>query len=145
MLETEIKEIIGDQELLTMSRSTNIVDAAKAMARRRVGALLVMDGGKLAGIFTDHDMIERVVGAGMVPKETLLREAMTPDPVSITADDTALQAIFTMRDHGTRHLPVKDGSDLIGIVSVRDLLRSLVNQVINDNQRVEDLWEGFPV
>jgi len=145
MLETPISEVIGVQDLLKMPADASVVDASRQMNDRQVGAVLVCEGDELLGIVTEKDVVDRVVGAGLVPASTILAHVMTPDPVAIAIDDTTMQAIFAMRDHSTRHLLVKDGSDIVGVVSVRDLLRSVVNQTLSDQQHGEDLWEGFPV
>jgi CBS domain-containing protein len=141
MLERTIRNIIGEQELLRLHGEDSVVDAARAMAERRVGAALVRDGGETYGIVTDHDIVERVVALGMSPAETMLLHIMTPDPLAIGIDDTALDALFAMRDNNTRHLLVKDGSDVVGIISVRDLMRSLVGQILNDHNIGDDLWK----
>lgn len=141
MLERTIRNIIGEQELLKLHGEDSVVDAARAMAERRVGAALVSDGGETYGIVTDHDIVERVVALGMSPAETMLLHIMTPDPLAIGIDDTALDALFAMRDNNTRHLLVKDGSDVVGIISVRDLMRSLVGQILNDHNIGDDLWK----
>jgi signal-transduction protein with cAMP-binding, CBS, and nucleotidyltransferase domain len=141
MLERTIRNIIGEQELLRLHGEDSVVDAARAMAERRVGAALVSDGGETYGIVTDHDIVERVVALGMSPAETMLLHIMTPDPLAIGIDDTALDALFAMRDNNTRHLLVKDGSDVVGIISVRDLMRSLVGQILNDHNIGDDLWK----
>jgi len=141
MLERTIRNIIGEQELLRLHGEDSVVDAARAMAERRVGAALVSDGGETYGIVTDHDIVERVVALGMSPAETMLLHIMTPAPLAIGIDDTALDALFAMRDNNTRHLLVKDGSDVVGIISVRDLMRSLVGQILNDHNIGDDLWK----
>lgn len=141
MLERTIGQIIGEQQLLTMHGEDSVVEAAQAMAERRVGAALVRDGGETHGIVTDHDIVDRVVAEGLSPAHTLLLHIMTPDPVAIGVDDTALQALFAMRDHNTRHLLVKDGSTVTGIISVRDLMRSLVGQILNDHDIGDELWK----
>jgi CBS domain-containing protein len=141
MLERTIRNIIGEQKLLKLHGEDSVVDAARAMAERRVGAALVSDGGETYGIVTDHDIVERVVALGMSPSETMLLHIMTPDPLAIGIDDTALDALFAMRDNNTRHLVVKDGSDVVGIISVRDLMRALVGQILNDHNIGDDLWK----
>jgi CBS domain-containing protein len=141
MLERTIRNIIGEQKLLKLHGEDSVVDAARAMAERRVGAALVSDGGETYGIVTDHDIVERVVALGMSPAETMLLHIMTPDPLAIGIDDTALDALFAMRDNNTRHLVVKDGSDVVGIISVRDLMRALVGQILNDHNIGDDLWK----
>jgi len=145
MLQRKIVELIGDQELLRMPVEASVTEAAKRMAKRHIGAMLVCEGEEMCGIFTDRDMLERVVAAGLAPGETPLREVMTPDPVSIGPGGTVLEAIFTMKAQMTRHLLVKDGGRVVGIISVRDLLRSVVDENVEERQQFDDLWEGFPV
>ena len=145
MLESKIADVIGKQELLRLSPDTSVAEAAKRMAERHVGAMLVCEGEAMRGIFTERDMLERVVAADLSPSSISLEEVMTPDPASIAADETLLQAIFAMKEHLTRHLLVTRGDDLIGIVSVRDLLRAVVDSRLAERQRFADLWDGFPV
>ncbi|MDJ0943301.1 MAG: CBS domain-containing protein [Kiloniellales bacterium] len=145
MLESKIADVIGKQKLLQLAADTSVAEAAKRMAQHHVGAMLVCEGQVMRGIFTERDMLERVVAADLSPGATPLRDVMTPDPASIAADATLLQAIFAMKAHFTRHLLVRRGEDLIGIVSVRDLLRAVVDSRIEERQRFDDLWDGFPV
>lgn len=140
MLERTIRTIIGEQQLLRMHGEDSVIDAAQAMAERQVGAALVSEGTETFGIITDHDIVDRVVAEGLSPADTLLIHIMTTDPLSVGIDDTALQALFIMRDNNTRHLLVKDGSDVVGIISVRDLMRALVGQILNDHDIGDDLW-----
>ncbi len=143
MLERTIRNIIGEQQLLKMHGDDSVVDAAQAMAERRVAAVLVSEGAETFGIVTDHDVVERVVAEGLSPADTLLIHVMTPDPITVGIDDTALDALFTMRDHDTRHLLVKDGHEVVGIVSVRDLMRALVGQILNEHGVGDELWRGL--
>ena len=145
MLESKVADVIGKQDLLQLSADTSVAEAAKQMAARHVGAMLVCEGEALRGIFTERDMLERVVAADLAPGATTLKEVMTPDPASIAAEETLLQAIFAMKERLTRHLLVTRGEDLVGIVSVRDLLRAVVDSRLEERQRFDDLWDGFPV
>ncbi len=145
MLQRKIVELIGDQELVRMPVDASVTEAAQRMASRHVGAMLVCEGEEMRGIFTDRDMLERVAAAGLPPADTPLREVMTPDPVSIGPGDTVLEAIFAMKSQMTRHLLVKDGGRVVGIISVRDLLRSVVDESVEERKQFEDLWQGFPV
>ncbi len=143
MLERTIRDLIGTQQLLRMHGEDSIVDAASAMADRHVASVLVSEGTETYGIVTDHDIVERVVAEGLSPADTLLIHVMTPDPVAVDIDDTALDALLMMRDHDTRHLAVKDGHDVVGIVSVRDLMRALVGQLLNEHGVGDELWRGL--
>ena len=145
MLESRVIDLIGNQELLRLPPDTSVAEAAKRMAQRHVGAMLVCEGEAMRGIFTERDMLERVVAADLSPGATLLKDVMTPDPASIAAGDTLLQAIFAMKERLTRHLLVEQDDQVIGIVSVRDLLRAVVDSRLEDSRRLDDLWDGFPV
>ncbi len=145
MLDSKVADVIGKQELLRLPLETSVAEAAKRMAERHVGAMLVCEGEAMRGIFTERDMLERVVAAGLSPGATQLKDVMTPDPASIAATDTLLDAIFAMKERLTRHLLVRQGDEVVGIVSVRDLLRAVVDSRLEERQRFTDLWEGFPV
>jgi CBS domain-containing protein len=143
MLERTIRDLIGEQKLLKMHGEDTVVDAARAMADRRIAAVLVSEGTETYGIVTDHDIVERVVAEGLSPADTLLIHVMTPDPVAIDINHTALDALLLMRDQETRHLLVKEGHKVIGIVSVRDLMRALVAQVLNEHGVGDEMWQGL--
>jgi CBS domain-containing protein len=91
------------------------------MTKRRIGAVMVVDGAKLVGIFTERDAMTKVVGASRDPDAVRLADVMTRNPDTIAPDRPAREALEMMRKHGYRHLPVVDGTDLIGMISVRDL------------------------
>lgn len=145
MLDSPVADAIGEQDLLRLSPDTSVATAARRMAERHVGAMLVCEGGTMQGIFTERDLLERVVAAGRPPETTLLVDVMTPDPASIGRSESLLQAIFAMKERRTRHLLVKHDGEVVGIVSVRDLFRALVQASIEERRRLDDLWEGFPV
>ena len=145
MLERKIVDLIEHHELLSMSVDDSVAEAAQRMAAHHVGALLVYQGEELCGIFTDRQMVERVVAAGLPAAETSVKEVMTPDPVAISPGDTVLDAIFAMKAQMTRHLLVEDGGRVVGMVSMSDLLRSMVEENAEERQQFEDLWQGFPV
>ena len=145
MLDSKVADVIGKQELLRLPLDTSVAEAAKRMAERHVGAMLVCEGEAMRGIFTERDMLERVVAADLSPGATLLKDVMTPDPAGVAPDDTLLEAIFVMKERLSRHLLVQQGDQVIGIVSVRDLLRAVVDSRLEERQQFTDLWEGFPV
>jgi len=144
-LQTRVIDAAGEQELLRLAPDVSVAHAAIHMSERRVGAILVCEGDAVCGIFTERDMLERVVAADRAPTLTRLSDVMTPEPAAVTPDDTLLDAIFAMRERRTRHLLIERGSDIVGIVSVRDLLKAVVDSDLQERQRREDLWEGIPV
>ena len=96
-----------------------VVDGAKLMRQKKVGALVVMEGERLLGIFTERDVVFRVVAAGKDPKAVTLGKAMTRSPLTIGASDRFGQALVIMHDNGFRHLPVIEAGRVVGIVSAR--------------------------
>ncbi len=116
-----VPDVVTDQQqLLALPRATSVRTAAQAMRERHVGAVLVAADGRLEGIFTERDMVNRVVAEGRDPDQTTLAEVMTADPDTASPSDTAIAALRRMQDGGYRHLPVVDRGRLIGIVSRRD-------------------------
>jgi CBS domain-containing protein len=121
--------IVGDvmsRNLLTVEQETTLVAAAAAMTERRVGAVLVVSDGRLTGILTERDVL-RAVAAGDVGGQ--VAEWMTRNPETIDADESTQQAGVVMIHGGFRHLPVLDEDAPIGIVSIRDLMRVVLDDV----------------
>ncbi len=121
--------ISGRQELATATGAMTVREACVLMAKRRIGALMIVEGGKLAGIFTERDAMAKIVGQHRDPDNVTLAEAMTRNPDTIGPDQPAREALEMMRRHGYRHLPVVDGGELIGMVSVRDLYAAALGEL----------------
>jgi CBS domain-containing protein len=120
---------VGDvttRDLLTMEQETTLVDAAAAMTARRVGAALIVAGGRLTGILTERDVM-RAVASGDVAGH--VAEWMTRSPETVDADESTQQAGVVMIHGGFRHLPVLDAGAPCGIVSIRDLMRVALDDV----------------
>ena len=117
-----VPDIMGEcADLLGLPATASAYDAACAMRDRGVGRVLVTEGGRLSGIFTERDLMNRVVACDREPRTTPLVEVMTADPTTISPKATALEALRLMEDSGFRHLPVVAGGRLVGILSRRDL------------------------
>jgi CBS domain-containing protein len=112
------------RDVLTVAPATSVLDAARRMHERRVGAVVVLDGRRLAGILTERDVL-RAVAEGRV--DGSVSDSMTPAPDTIDADDDAGHAAVLMIHGGFRHLPVVDGEAVVGMISIRDLVRLSVN------------------
>jgi CBS domain-containing protein len=112
--------VSNQQQLLALPRTATVRAAAQAMRERHVGAVLVAADGRLEGIFTERDMVNRVVAEGRNPDQTTLAEVMTADPDTASPNDTAITALRRMQDGGYRHLPIVDRGRLVGVVSRRD-------------------------
>lgn len=138
MAERTIRDIIDGQELLTAPPNMTVAEAARQMRQRNVGAMMVVDSGKLAGIFTERDALFRVVAAGLDSSATALSTVMTVNPVSITAEHPFADALAMMHGGRFRHLPVTEQGRPIGMISVRDALgpelESFVYELLREEQ-----------
>ena len=112
-------------DLLTVEANAPLADAVRSMDDRRVGAALVLEGERLVGVFTERDVL-RAVAHGLTPEATV-GEWMTHGPETIEPDATAEHAAVLMIHGGFRHLPVVDEGRVVGILSIRDLMRSVLN------------------
>jgi len=107
---------------VTVRPDDTVWDAVVKMDELGIGALPVVDDeGRLVGIFTERDLLRRVVAKRRDPERTLIREVMTPDPVYATPDDTLEDAKRLMARVKSRHLPIVEGGRLVGIISIRDI------------------------
>jgi CBS domain-containing protein len=122
MTERTIRQIIEGQDLLTAPSGMTVADAARLMKQRNVGAMMVVDDGKLAGVFTERDGLFRVLAAGLDGATTPLSAVMTVNPRTISPDRSFAHALGFMHEGRFRHLPVVDGDRPIGMISVRDAL-----------------------
>lgn len=118
--------------LYTVSPTITITEAVAEMNRHSVGSVIVLADGKLAGIFTERDVLRRVVGAGVNPVTGLLSEVMTRNIITITPATTIEQAMDIYTEKRCRHLPVIVDGELVGLVSIGDVTRWM-----SDSHRAE--------
>ncbi len=112
------------RDLLTVDSALPLAQVAERMVEREVGAVLVLDGERLAGILTERDVL-RAVARGL-RDTTRVADCMTAHPETIAPDDTTEHAAVLMLHGGFRHLPVVEGDDLVGVISIRDLVPLLL-------------------
>ena len=112
---------VMNSELVIVGPGSTVQQAASGMFASRTGSTLVMDGGRLLGIFTERDIVKALSGTSDAGRSSLVGERMTPDPEVIDPDATIGAALDRMFDGGFRHLPVVEDGRVIGIVSMRDL------------------------
>ena len=118
---------ITSRDLLTVEPGAAIADVVRQMHEREVGAVLVLDGERLVGIFTERDVLH---AAAVGRLEGKVEDLMSRHPETIDASDTTGHAAAMMIHGGFRHLPVEDGGKLVGIVSIRDLMRHVLDDEI---------------
>jgi CBS domain-containing protein len=101
----------------------SVSDAVAEMNRQRVGSVLVIDNGKLVGIFTERDVLRRVVGAGLDPQRCSVADVMTTGVITIAPDATVEETLVLFTEKRCRHLPVLDEGRLVGTISIGDITR----------------------
>ena len=120
----------------TISPRETVLDAVRKMNQERIGALLVLDGGDLVGIFTERDVLIRVVDQAKEPSATLVADVMTSQPVVVSSRATVSEAMAIVSDKRCRHLPVVEEGRLIGLVSAGDLTHWVTR---NQEYHIQDL------
>ncbi len=121
MSQRSVTQLIKSQ-IIHLAPSASVREAAKLMSENHIGALLVMDEGRLAGIFTERDALNRVLAEGRDADSTPLSEVMTRDPVTLRPQTAGTQALRLMGEVGFRHLPVVENDEVYGIISLRDFV-----------------------
>lgn len=116
----------NNQAIETVAPDDTVLEAIKHMAEHRIGALLVMDGDALVGIVSERDYARKVILQGRRSADTLVREIMTSEVVTATASMTAREGLEVMTDKLIRHLPVFDDGALVGVVSIGDLVKTVI-------------------
>jgi len=117
-----ICDLIKDQETYQAELSDSVLQTVCAMVERNIGSVPVVHNGKLVGIFSERDLMRRVVAEGRDCSSTCLAEVMTDDPLTVGTTEDLGNCMALMRRHGFRHLPVCHDGQLVGIVSLRDIL-----------------------
>jgi CBS domain-containing protein len=123
------------KKILFAPPETTISKAAKLMAKRKVSAVLVVEEGRLVGIFTERDAVYRVIAKGRDAHTTRLSEVMTPDPKTVTPDESFGYAMLMMYEHTFRHAPVIENGRPVGIVSARNALDPELEEFASEVQR----------
>jgi CBS domain-containing protein len=114
-------------EIFSISPSASVLDALQMMSDRNTGALLVIESGEVEGILSERDCVRKVDLAGRAAAETKVSEIMTGKVIYVEAAQEVEECMALMIDKNIRHLPVFDGTQLVGLVSVRDVLREMVD------------------
>lgn len=122
MLTTKVRDLIERRKLVMATPEVSAAKAARMMKKSKVGAVLVVEHGRLVGIFTERDAVYRVMAYGLEPDATPLGTVMTRDPVTIAPDEPLGAALLLMHEHGFRHAPVVEDGRPIGVVSARHAL-----------------------
>jgi signal-transduction protein with cAMP-binding, CBS, and nucleotidyltransferase domain len=117
-----ISQILAERSLYSVERRQTVFEVANHMAALHVGAILVLEDGCLCGIFSERDLMLRVVLAGRDPRTVPVGEVMTPNPATVDESAPAEEAMAILHQHNCRHLPVLRQGQVSGMISMRDLM-----------------------
>ena len=117
-----ICDLLKDQVIVSAESHQTVLDVARLMVEHNIGAVPVLQNGQLIGIFSERDLMSRVVVHGKDPAHTPVSQVMTEDPLTVAQNDPLETCMTLMKRHGFRHLPVCSGRELKGVVSLRDIL-----------------------
>ncbi len=117
-----IRDIVKDRPIYAIDAENSVLEASRYMMEHSIGALPVLREGELVGMFSERDVMNRVVALGRTPGTTIVSEVMTANPKAVNINETVENCMFLMREFGFRHLPITDGKQVKGVVSLRDIL-----------------------
>jgi CBS domain-containing protein len=117
-----LRELLKDRKVYSIDAERTVLDAARFMMEHNIGALPVLRNGELVGIFSERDIMNRVVAVGRTPGTTAVSEVMTANPRAVNLDENIEECLFIMHEFGFRHLPIVEGRELKGLVSLRDIV-----------------------
>jgi len=137
MFDQPIKNVMEQKKFLTASPQTTVSDAARLMASKNAGAILVLANDSLVGIFTERDVVFRVIAKGLDAKTTQLSQVMTAAPKTLGPGKSYGHALLLMQENGFRHVPVVENGRAIGIISSRNAMDPDLEEFVSDERRRE--------
>jgi len=132
-----LRDVLKDRKVYSIDAGRTVLEAARFMMEHNIGALPVLRNGELAGIFSERDVMNRVVAVGRTPGHTQVSEVMTASPRAVNVDETVEECLFIMNEFGFRHLCIVEGKDLKGLVSLRDILMHQAGELQHQNRRAD--------
>ncbi len=118
----KVKDLVKNRETFTVQQHQTVLEVAKFLVEHNIGAVPVLHDKKLVGIFSERDIMKRVVAEARDPRTTKISDIMTKGPVTVTPETTVEECMVLMRDHNCRHLPICQDNALWGLISLRDVL-----------------------
>lgn len=117
-----VGNIVKNREVFTLQRGQNVLEAVKFMVEKAIGAVAVLNGDRLVGIFSERDLMKRVVAKGLDPQNLKIEQVMTSNLVTAHPDESYESCLAKMQSHSIRHLVISSGDQLVGVISLRDLM-----------------------
>jgi CBS domain-containing protein len=121
-------ELVSKQETRYATKGQTILEVVSYMSEHNVGAVPVLEGDRLVGIFSERDLMVRCVAGRLDPLKTKVEDVMTKSVILMEADDSYEECLQIMKQQSIRHIPVREGNKLIGVVSMRDLMEAHVEE-----------------
>ena len=123
-----LRQLLGNKtaEVYSVAPNDSVIDAIRLMAQKGVGAVLVMEGAELVGIVSERDYARKVVLHGRSSADTAVREIMTAEVVTVGLQQTVAEYMHIVTEHRIRHLPVKNGDEGVGVISIGDLVKAVI-------------------
>jgi CBS domain-containing protein len=126
---TSVRQMLRNKtDVFAVSPDDTVYDALMLMADRNIGAVLVMEGGELRGILTERDYARKGILQGRASKDTRVGEIMTPRIICVAPGVTADECMVLMTDQRVRHLPVMEGGRVVGVISIGDVVRAILEE-----------------
>jgi CBS domain-containing protein len=116
------------RNIFSVEPNTIVYQAIELMAQKNIGGLLITENGKLVGIFTERDYARKLILKGKSSKDTTIGELMTKNPFTVTLDSSIEECMELMSNRRIRHLPVLDNGELIGVISIGDVVRFIIEE-----------------
>lgn len=140
-----IGNLVINRKLLVAKPGDSVLSVVKRLKAANFGAVPVVKDGLLVGIFTERDLLKRVVAAGKNTKTLAISKVMTKNPVTAIPRLTVIEGLEVMRQHKCRHLPIVDGGKLIGIVSQRDIITAILEMKEEEIDDLKQLLDLLPI
>lgn len=138
-----VPDVIGSsQDLAIVRAGVSVREAARLMAQRKIGAVMVGEKARLEGIFTERDILTKVVATNRDPDTVTVGEVMTRNPDTIGPNASAHEALQRMSDRGYRHLPVTENGQIVGMVSVRDIYGAMLRELEDELHERDAFIQG---
>ena len=125
------------QQLVKIAPTASVAEAAKVMAENSVGSVLVMEGDRLAGIFTERDLLNRIVSKGLDPQKIRISEVMSKSVVTVDVGESLDACYDKMQETRSRHVPIVDGGKVVGMVTMRNILEWLWKEIEEENVQLK--------
>jgi CBS domain-containing protein len=130
------------RDVLSIAPQESVLQAIKLMAEKGIGALVVMDGSKLAGIVTERDYARKIILKGRSSETTQVREIMTEDVLTTMSNESVADCMNRMTEEKIRHLPVVDEGEVVGIISIGDLVKAVIADQQMEIEHLEHYISG---